>query len=57
MESLDLSRRPPRGPRERLVGCMFLARTVDKLRAQLPWGQPRRVRGRWSTDRERIRVA
>ncbi len=38
MESLDLSSYPPRGPRERLVGCMFLARTVDKLRAELPGG-------------------
>ncbi len=38
MEPLDLSSYPPRSPRERLAGCMFLARTVDKLRAQLPEG-------------------
>ena len=38
MKLLDLAAGPPRGPRERLVGCMFLARTVDKLRAQLPGG-------------------
>lgn len=39
MEPLDLTVRPPRGPRERLAGCVFLARTIDKLRAELPGGK------------------
>lgn len=40
MEPLDLSRRPPRSPRELLPGLELLmaARTVDKLRATLPGG-------------------
>ncbi len=40
MESLDLSRRPPRGPRLPLAGLdlFMLARTVDKVRATLPGG-------------------
>ncbi|MBV8067855.1 MAG: DUF5069 domain-containing protein [Candidatus Eremiobacteraeota bacterium] len=40
MTPLDLSRRPPRGPRELLPGLNLLmaARTVDKLRATLPGG-------------------
>ena len=40
MEALDLTRRPPRGPREPLDGIdlLMLARTVDKLRATLPGG-------------------
>jgi hypothetical protein len=40
MEPLDLSRRPPRSPRELLPGLDLLlaARTVDKLRATLPGG-------------------
>lgn len=40
MEPLDLSRRPPRSPRELLPGLdLFMAaRTVDKLRATLPGG-------------------
>ncbi len=40
MEPLDLTTRPPRGPRETLAGCVFLARTVDKVRAELPGGNP-----------------
>jgi hypothetical protein len=39
MEPLDLRRRPPRGPRETLLGVYFLPRTIDKLRAELPGGQ------------------
>jgi Domain of unknown function (DUF5069) len=39
MEPLDLTIRPPRGPRETLCGAMFLPRTVDKLRAELPGGK------------------
>ncbi len=38
MEPLDLTTRPPRGPRETLLGLMFLPRTIDKLRAELPGG-------------------
>ena len=40
MDALDLTRRPPRSPREPLSGLdvLMLARTVDKLRATLPGG-------------------
>jgi len=40
MEALDLTKRPPRSPRELLPGLELLmaARTVDKLRATLPGG-------------------
>lgn len=40
MDALDLSRRPPRGPRELLPGLdlVMAARTVDKIRATLPGG-------------------
>lgn len=38
MEPLDLSKRPPRGPRERLDGVVLIPRTIDKLRASLPGG-------------------
>jgi Domain of unknown function (DUF5069) len=40
MEPLDLTQRPPRGPRDLLPGLDLLmaARTVDKLRATLPGG-------------------
>jgi len=38
MEALDLTVRPPRGPRVPLAGCVFMARMVDKIRAQLPGG-------------------
>jgi len=38
MTPLDLRRRAPRGPRETLLGFYFLARTIDKLRAELPGG-------------------
>jgi hypothetical protein len=38
MEALDLTVRPPRGPRVPLAGCVFMARMVDKLRAELPGG-------------------
>jgi hypothetical protein len=39
MEPLDLTSRPPRGPREKLLGLMFLPRTIDKLRAEQPGGR------------------
>ena len=38
MEPLDLTKRPPRPPRETLLGVKFLPRTIDKLRAELPGG-------------------
>ncbi len=38
MEPLDLTQRPPRAVRETLLGAMFLPRTIDKLRAELPGG-------------------
>jgi hypothetical protein len=40
MEALDLTRRPPRSPRELLpeLDLLMAARTVDKLRATLPGG-------------------
>lgn len=38
MEPLDLSKQPPRAARETLLGVMFLPRTIDKLRAELPGG-------------------
>jgi Domain of unknown function (DUF5069) len=39
VDSLDLTVRPPRGPRETLCGAVFLPRTIDKLRAELPGGK------------------
>ena len=38
MSPLDLSRKPPRGPREKMLGVYFLPRTIDKIRAQFPGG-------------------
>jgi hypothetical protein len=40
MEALDLTKQPPRSPRETLPGLdvLMLARTVDKVRATLPGG-------------------
>jgi hypothetical protein len=38
MTPLDLRTQAPRGPRETMLGFYMLARTVDKLRAQLPGG-------------------
>jgi len=40
MIPLDLRQHAPRGPREKLLGFYFLPRTVDKLRAELPGGNP-----------------
>ncbi len=42
MDPLDLSVRPPRAPRAMLAGLMFLPRTIDKLRSELPGGNPGR---------------
>lgn len=38
MTPLDLRHRPPRHARETMLGFYLLARTVDKLRAELPGG-------------------
>ena len=38
MTPLDLRERPPRPTRELLLGFYMLARTIDKLRAELPGG-------------------
>lgn len=40
MEPLDLTLAPPRSCREELDGLMLLPRTIDKLRALLPGGNP-----------------
>lgn len=40
MEALDLRKAPPRSPREELDGLMMMPRTIDKLRSQLPGGNP-----------------
>ena len=38
MEPLDLTKHPPRAARATLLGVMFVPRTIDKLRAELPGG-------------------
>lgn len=38
MTALDLSLAPPRPPRARLAGILFLPRSIDKVRATLPGG-------------------
>lgn len=38
MEALDLTKAPPRAPREELAGIRFLPRSIDKIRATLPDG-------------------
>ena len=38
MDALDLRIRPPRSPRERLDGLVFMPRTIDKIRATLRGG-------------------
>ena len=40
MEPLDLTWRPPRSCYAELDGLMFMPRTIDKLRAFLPGGNP-----------------
>jgi hypothetical protein len=39
MKPLDLSVEPPRAPRAELDGCIFLPRSIDKVRATLPGGK------------------
>lgn len=38
MEPLDLTKAPPRSPKERLDGLLMMPRTIDKMRASLPGG-------------------
>lgn len=38
MDSLDLSKQPPRAPRAELDGIIFLPRSIDKARAYLEGG-------------------
>ncbi|MBV9271665.1 MAG: DUF5069 domain-containing protein, partial [Candidatus Eremiobacteraeota bacterium] len=40
MDPLDLTKAPPRSPYEELDGLMLMPRTIDKLRAFLPGGDP-----------------
>ncbi len=40
MEPLDLRTKPPRSCHAELDGLMLMPRTIDKLRAQLPGGDP-----------------
>lgn len=40
MEPLDLTQRPPRSCYAELDGLIFMPRTIDKLRAFLPGGNP-----------------
>jgi hypothetical protein len=40
LTALDLRRRRPRPVRETLLGFYLLPRTIDKLRAELPGGNP-----------------
>jgi hypothetical protein len=40
MEALDLTKAPPRSPREELDGLVNLPRSIDKMRAHLPGGNP-----------------
>jgi hypothetical protein len=40
MKPLNLTVAPPRGPREELDGLIFLPRSIDKVRATLPGGDP-----------------
>jgi hypothetical protein len=40
MKPLDLTKTPPRSPREQLVGLVFIPRMIDKMRALLPGGNP-----------------
>ncbi|MDQ6780881.1 MAG: DUF5069 domain-containing protein [Candidatus Eremiobacteraeota bacterium] len=40
MQPLDLTKQPPRSPRVQVGGLVMIARTIDKLRASLPGGNP-----------------
>jgi hypothetical protein len=40
MDAMNLSSKPPRPPRAELAGVVFLPRSIDKVRATLPGGNP-----------------
>jgi len=40
MEPLDLTKAPPRSPRQELDGLVNLPRSIDKMRGRLPGGNP-----------------
>ncbi len=40
MTPLRLTTQPPRAPRAELAGLIFLPRSIDKVRATLPGGEP-----------------
>src|ERR1039458_3327751 len=40
MKPMTLSDKPPRKPRAELAGVVFLPRSIDKVRATLPGGDP-----------------
>ena len=40
MDAMNLSHQPPRQPRAELAGVIFLPRSIDKVRATLPGGDP-----------------
>jgi hypothetical protein len=40
MNAMNLSNKPPRLPRAELAGVVFLPRSIDKVRATLPGGDP-----------------
>ena len=40
MEALDLTKAPPRSPRQELDGLVNLPRSIDKMRGRLPGGNP-----------------
>jgi hypothetical protein len=58
MESLDLTKAPPRSPYANLGGLYMLARTIDKIRATLPGGNigAYRIRGFSGQLLERIGI-
>jgi hypothetical protein len=43
MKPLDLTKTPPRSPREQLVGLVFIPRMIDKMRALLPGAIPESI--------------
>ena len=51
MEPLDLTKRPPRSPREMAGGLYMLGRTIDKMRALIPGGVPGEYRLRGFSER------
>ena len=59
MNTLDLSKAPPRLPHAELDGIVFLPRSIDKARAHLPGGNPNsyNVSGLTTTMLERFGIA